>query len=508
MGRYLLGIDEGTTGCRACIFDFEGNLVSSDYREYPCYYPKPGWVEQKPEDITPALYASVQAAIAKGDVDAKEIEALGISTQADVVGPLDKEGNLLRPFIGWQDLRGASYIESLTKEHLSGPEYYAISGAPMNAIFGITKLVWFRDNERELYEKTAILSNHQEYFLRAFGVDSGYYTDLSSASRTGMLDVDNGKWSEKLFQAFSLDVAKFPTVVPDNPVVGTVTRAVAEKTSLVEGTKIVVAAHDQNCSTFGCGLVDAGTASLVLGTWGSLYVGLDRPIRDPNGVLIVKGNHGLGNWTIEGAATAAASSYRWFRDTLGGVEVAAGKLIGKDPYELINEEVASVAPGANGVAFLPFLQGASAGPRANPFARGVLFGITLGTSHSELARAVMEGITLEMRDILEAQRRGGVEITSIHLTGGGTKSRMWNQMQADIYKVPVHVLQTSDTGALGAAMYAGVGAGVYSSHKQAAETAVHVQETYEPVSRNFAAYDDAYSRFVSVYTALHEGKVF
>lgn len=508
MGRYLLGIDEGTTGCRAAIFDFEGNLISSDYREYPCYYPKPGWVEQKPEDITPALYASVKAAIASGGVDAKEIEALGISSQADVVGPLDKDGNLLRPFIGWQDLRGAPLIEPLLREHLSGPEYYAISGAPMNAIFGITKLVWFRDNEPELYERTTVLSNHQEYFLRAFGVDSGYYTDLSSASRTGMLDVDHHQWSDKLFQAFALDRDKFPKVVTDNPVVGTVPRQVAERTGLAEGTKIVVAAHDQNCSTFGCGLVEGGTASLVLGTWGSLYVGLDRPIRDPNGVLIVKGNHGLGNWTIEGAASAAASSYRWFRDTFGGIEVAAGKLLGKDPYDLINDQVETVAPGANGITFLPFLQGASAGPRANPFARGVLFGITLGSTHSEVARAVMEGITLEMRDILEAQRRAGVEIASIHLTGGGTKSRLWNQMQADMYKVPVHVLQTSETGALGAAMYAGVGAGVYSNHRQAAETAVHVRETYEPGSKNSAAYDEAYSRFVSVYESLHAGKAF
>jgi xylulokinase len=508
MARYLLGIDEGTTGCRACIFDFEGNLVSSDYREYPCYYPRPGWVEQLPEDITPALYASVKAAIANGKVDPADIVALGISTQACVVGPLDKDGNLLRPFISWQDLRGSEYIEQLTKERISADEYYAISGAPMNAIFGVTKFAWFRDHEPELYEKTAVLSDHQAYFLRAFGVDAGYFADLSSASRTGLLDVDHHQWSESLFKAIGLDAAKFPTVVLDTPVVGTVPKSVAEATGLAEGTQIVVAAHDQNCSTFGCGLVEGGTAALVLGTWGSLYVGLDRPIRDPNGVLIVKGNVGPKNWTIEGAASAAASSYRWFRDTFGGLEVAAGKLLGKDPYDLLNEQVASVPPGAHGITFLPFLQGASAGPRANPFARGVLSGVTLGTTKADIARAVMEGITLEMRDIVEAQRRAGVALASIHLTGGGTKSRMWNQMQADMYQIPVQVLQTPETGALGAALYAGVGAGVYTSYKEAAETAVHIKETYEPDPANFAAYDEAYGNFVKVYTALHEGKVF
>jgi xylulokinase len=508
MARYLLGIDEGTTGCRACIFDFQGNLISSDYREYPCYYPKPGWVEQTPEDITPALYASVKAAIATGNIDPTDIVALGLSTQACVIGALDKDGKLLRPFISWQDLRGSDYIETLTRDRIAAGDYYAISGAPMNAIFGVTKFAWFRDHEPELYEKTAVLSDHQAYFLRAFGVDSGYYADLSSASRTGLLDVNNHRWSDQLFTAIGLDAAKFPQVVLDTPVVGKVPKSVADATGLVAGTQIVVAAHDQNCSTFGCGLVEAGTASLVLGTWGSLYVGLERPIRDPNGVLIVKGNVGPRNWTIEGAASAAASSYRWFRDTFGGLEVAAGKILGRDPYDLINDQIATVPPGAHGITFLPFLQGASAGPRANAFARGVLSGISLGTTRADIARAVMEGITLEMRDIVEAQRRAGVGIASIHLTGGGTKSRMWNQMQADMYQVPVQVLQTSETGALGAALYAGVGAGVYKSYQEAVATAVHIQETYQPDPARFAAYDEAYENFVRVYSALHEGKVF
>ena len=322
MSSYLLGIDEGTTGCRAAIFDTEGDLIASDYREYPCYYPQPGWVEQIPEDITPSLYESVKAAIAKGHVDPAEIEALGISTQACVVGPVDEGGKLLRPFISWQDLRGSEYIQRLTEDCIPADEYYAISGAPMNAIFGITKFAWFRDHEPELYEKTAVLTDHQADFLRAFGVDSGYWADLSSASRTGLLDVDRHGWSERLFAALELDMDKFPQIVLDNPVVGYITRDVSEATGCKEGTPIVVAAHDQNCSTFGCGLVDAGTASLVLGTWGSLYVGLDKPIRDPNGVLIIKGNVGPRNWTIEGAASAAASSYRRFRDTSRDVEVA------------------------------------------------------------------------------------------------------------------------------------------------------------------------------------------
>lgn len=508
MGKYLIGIDEGTTGCRACIFDYDGNLIESSYQEYPCYYPQEGWVEQVPEDMIPKLFATVKEAIAKAGIDPKEITALGISSQGSVFGPLDKDGKLLRPFIGWQDLRGADYIEKIGKEIMSPEEYYQISGAPLNAIFGITKFLWFRDNEPELYEKTAMFSQHQDYFLRVFGVDSGYYADLSTASRTGLTDVNNHVWSQKIFDALDLDVNKFPKIVLDTPVVGKVSKSVAEQTGLSEDTLICVAAHDQNCSTFGCGLVEGGTASLVLGTWGSCYIGVDEPIRDPYGVLIVKGNVGPKNWTIEGAASAAASSYRWYRDTFCEPEVTKGKSSGVDPYDLINEQIAGVKPGAEGITFLPYLQGASAGPRANAYARGVLVGVSLGTTKAQIARAVMEGVTLEMRDIIEAQRRAGVKVEAIRLTGGGTKSRMWNQMQADMYKVPVKVLQTSETGALGAALYAGVGAGVYGSYKEAVDTAVHIKEEYEPNPQSYAAYDDAYARFVKVYEALHAGKVF
>jgi xylulokinase len=507
MGKYLLGIDEGTTGCRACIFDFEGNMIGSDYREYPCYYPKPGWVEQTDKDIITGLFESVRAAIAKAQINSTEIVALGISSQGGVFGPVDKNGNLLRPFIGWQDLRGTSYIQKIF-ERISPEEYYKISGYPLGAIFCITKMLWFKDNEPELYDKTVKLSQHQDFFVRAFGGE-GYWADISTASRTGLFDVDNHKWSERILNVVDIPRDKLPDIIErPGQVVGKVTKKVAELTGLAEGTLVCIAAHDQNCSTLGAGLVDPGTAVLVLGTWGSCYVCVDKPIRDPNGVLIVKGNEGPRNWTIEGAASAAASSYRWFRDTFGQLEITAGKILGEDPYDLINKQIASVPPGANGVIFLPYLQGASAGPRANPAARGCLLNLTLSTTKAEIARAVMEGITLEMRDIIEAQRKAGVVTEYIRLTGGGTKSPLWNQMQADIYKTPVQVLQTSETGALGAALFAGIGAGIYKDSKEAVETAVRITDTYEPNPSMFSIYDEAYDRFVKAYQALHTGGFF
>ncbi len=506
MGKYLLGLDEGTTGCKAVIFDFEGNIMGSDYREYPCYYPNPGWVEQTAEDITPALYATVKAAIANSGVDPKEIVAMAISSQGSTSGFLDKDGNDLYPFLGWQDLRGTPYIEKL-KEIIPPEEYYSISGWPYSPIPNLTKYFWMRDQEPEVWEKTAILSQNQDYFLRVFGAKDGYWADVSTTSRTGLFDVDNFVWSDRILEAFDIPKEKLPVVAEGGQVVGKIPSDIAEKTGLAEGTLICVGAHDQNCSTFGGGLVEGGTAVMVMGTFGSCFVGMDKPFRDPKGKLVVKGNVGPNNWTMEGFSNTAAASYRWYRDTFGGLEIAAAKLLKKDPYELINEQIASIPPGANGITFLSCLQSLS-GRRDDPYARGAFLGMSLGTTKADMARAVMEGITNEMRDIVEAQREAGIKHKAIRLTGGATKSRMWNQMIADSFKVPVQILQTSETGCLGAALYAGVGAGVYSSYKEAVETAVKIKEEYEPNPANFAAYDESYERWVKAYESLAQGGYF
>ena len=506
MGKYLVGIDEGTTGCKTCIFDIEGNVVGSDYREYPCYYPKPTWVEQLAEDITPALFDSCKAAIANAKIDPQEIIAVGLSSQGSVTGPVDKNGKLLRSFIGWQDLRGAEMVEELESK-ITPEEFYKITGDPTpGGIFSLHKYLWLRKYQPEIYEKTAMFTTHQDYFLREFGVED-YWTDLSSSSRASLMDVDKHVYSHKIMDLFGLDIKQHPKLAEGGQPVGRVPKHVAEKTGLPEGTLLCVGAHDQNCSTFGCGAVKGGDCAMVLGTFGSCFVVSDTPLRDPNRKLVVKGNVGPKNWTIEGFAVAAASSFRWYRDTFCELEKAAGKLIGQDPYKLIDQEIEKSPVGAHGVTFLSYLQGAG-GPRGNSKAKGTFVGMTLGTTEADMARAVMEGICYEMRDIIEAQKRAGTRIKVIRLTGGGSKSPLWVQMQADIYQTPIQVLQTHETGALGAALYAGVGAGLYKSYQEAVDVAVHVTKEYTPNPKARDSYDDGYDRFVHTYEALAAGGVF
>ena len=504
MGKYLIGIDEGTTGCKTWVFDFDGALIASDYREYNVYFPQPNWVEQDGDEITEGLFSSCRAAIAKSGVDPKDIVALSLSTQGSTWGPTDEAGRLVRPFMGWQDTRSAYYVDDIKNgKYPATPErIYEISGYPLCVVGSLTKYLWVKDNEPELWAKTAHYSTHQDYFLNRFGADDWFVTDSASASRSMVYDVNNHCWNRELIDAFGLDYDKFPRVVPAGTVVGEIKPEIAAVTGLAVGTKLCVGAMDQNCSTMGAGLVQAGSAVAVIGTYGATYVVLDEGLRDPHGILLCKANSGPENFTFESASIASASSYRWFRNTFCQLEAAAGQVIGEDPYELINRQIATVEPGANGVTFLPYLCGAGLGYRNDPDARACFLNANISTTRAEICRSVMEGITYEMRDNMEAIARNGIDIKDLRITGGGSKAPLWCQMQADIYQKPVSVLQTSETGCLGAAIYAGIGAGVYESYEQAVERAVKIRDVYQPNPALKDAYDKGYRRFVAAYEGL------
>ena len=509
MGKYIIGLDEGTTGCKTCIFDFDGNLVGSDYREYPCiYFPDhPGWVEQSADDITPALYASIKAAITSSGIDANEIEALGLSSQGAVLGMVDKNGETVHNFISWNDSRCFGEMNDELVKRMDPREYYEITGFNPYGATPIKRHLWLQKYEPELYyEKTAMFVTNQEYFLRKLGAD-GWFADSSSISREGIVDLATHDYSEKIFDAFGMDLSKRNPRVPHGTPVGEVTPKISELTGLPVGCKICVGAMDQDCSPFGCGNIRNGDTAIVMGTYGATFICSDKPLLDPNpSMLWVKshtyfGEGGINTYTIEGGSTTSASSYRWYRDKIGKMEVAAAGTTGLDAYDLINSQVEKSRPGANGITFLPFLQGRQGG-KTNGEARAAFIGMSLATERSDLARAVMEGICYEINEILNAEKAAGFEPKDIKLTGGAAKSPLWLQMQADIYQRPITVLQTTENGCLGAALFAGVGTGIYKDAYEAVDRAVHVGKTYEPNPENFAAYEEAYQRFEDYFDKL------
>lgn len=498
--KYLVGIDEGTTGTKTVVFDLKGNVISSAYIEYPSFYPKPGYVEQDVSQIKDAIFATCKKAIANSGIDPKDILGVSMSTQGAACILVDKDGNVARNrMIGWQDLRNTEVTADI-KSNISDDEHYAIEGASIGA-FNTGVSVWVKKNEPELWSKVDRICTNQDYFLKAIGAD-GYYADVASTHRISMLDVDKNEWSEKLIKAYGFEDKKLPEVVSQpGKIIGAINKEISELTGLPVGCKICLGAQDVNCSSFGAGGTTGEVSAMVCGTFGASYIAIDEPVRDPNKTIIVKGNQGMG-WQLEAFSHTSASAFRWFRDKLCPLEVATSKLIGVDPYTLMTEIASNSVPGANGVTALTCLQG-SHGRQVNENTRGTFLGITLATEKSDLAHAVLEGICYEMKDILLMQEEFAGEIKTVRLSGGVTKSPMWCQMFADILNKPVELTEVTETGALGAAMYAGIGLGIYKDCVDAANKCIRVKETYNPDPENVKAYSEGFERYMNAFNALN-----
>jgi xylulokinase len=505
MNRYFMGIDIGTTGGRACIFDDEGNLIGSAYQEYPCHYPNDGLVEQYSAELLPALYRTSRDAIAASGLQPQLIEAISLSVQGPVLCLLDEKFELMTPLIGWQDLRGAAYIGEAAQLLQDVGEYYVETGSPLAASNPVGKLLWLKKECPKEWEECRYISTASEYFNKKFGADE-FVIDPAMASRAMIMDIKNNCFSEKVLDRLGVDINKYPEIVPSGTVIGHINREIAEKTGLSEGTKLVMGSHDQNASTLGMGMIHKGLAGFTLGTAGLVTAVTDNPTYHEKGMLLVKPNASVGNYTLEGISFASASAYKWYRDTLCNAEVDAGSKLGVDAYDIMNQLARKSKPGANGVTFLNFLQGA-AGIIHNYSAKGTFSGLTFSTTKSDLTRAVMEGIVYEVKMMTEAIKNMGIDIDEIRISGGGSRSRTWCQIHADILEMPIVLLQCSELSALGAAMLAGLGSGTFTDIEDAVDKCVHVEKKYLPNTNTEKAYKDAYKRYLDCYDAMSKGMI-
>lgn len=441
---YLIGIDEGTTGTKTCVFDTEGHIISSAYEEYPSYYPKPGYVEQDVSQITEALFSTCKRAIVSSGINPMDIQAVSLSSQGAAMILLDENECVVRNrMIGWQDLRNTEVQEDI-RAKISDEEHYAIEGSCIGG-FNTGVLVWLQKHEPKIWKKVKRIATNQDYFLHQLGAD-GYPCDIASAHRISMIDVDRSIWSDRLREVYGCQSLELPEiVVQPGKVVGKVNAEISEKTGLPVGCRICAGAQDVNCSSYGAGGTTGDVATMVVGTFGGSYLVVDKPCRDPERTILVKGNQGMENWQLEAFSHTAASAFRWFRDKLCLLEVATSKLMNVDPYSLMTEIAENSSPGSGGVTALTCLQG-SHGRKINEAARGTFLGITLGTDKSDLAHATLEGICYEMLDILLMQEAYAGPVKAVRLTGGVTKSPMWCQMFADVMNKRIELPENPDVG--------------------------------------------------------------
>jgi len=497
MTVYLLGIDVGTTGSKALLVDASGFVKASVTTEYPMFTPQPLWAEQSPAEWWAATATSIQRVLNVGGVKASQVAGVGLTGQMHGLVLLDAQGQVLRPCIMWNDQRTAAECAAITRQ--VGPEnVLRLTGNPVLPGFTAPKIVWVREHEPEVYARVAKVLLPKDY--ARYRLTGGFFSEVSDASGTSLFDVGRRQWSADMLQALDVPRAWLPEVTESPVVSARVSAAAAKETGLLEGTPVAGGGGDQAAQAVGTGIIREGVVSATLGTSGVVFAASDTYRVEPEGKLHAFCHAVPGMWHLMGVMLSAAGSFRWYRDALGELERRRAEESGRDAYDLLTEAAAQVPPGCEGLLFLPYLTGERT-PYPDPNARGVFFGLTLRHGKAHLTRAVLEGVTYGLRDSLELMRALGLRIEQVRASGGGARSPLWRQMLADVFNTEIVTVNVTEGAAFGAALLAGVGAGVYGSVAEACERAIQVTGRTQP-GPAVTVYSDYYPRYRALYPAL------
>ena len=498
----LLGIDIGTSGTKTLVCDLKGKVLATATAEHPIYAPKPGWSEQHPEDWWQATCKATKAVLKKAGVKASQIKGVGLSGQMHGSVFLGDGPKALRPALLWNDQRTAEQCDEITRK--AGGREALIDMVANPALTGFTapKILWVRQHEPKVYEKTKHILLPKDYIR--YRMTGEYATEVSDASGTLLLDVVNRKWSDKLLNILKIDKALLPAKVHESyEVTGTISAAAAKELGFVAGIPVVGGGGDQAAGAVGNGIVNSGIISATLGTSGVVFAHSDQPTRDPQGRVHTMCHAVPGKWCVFGCMLAAGGSYQWFRNQFGQAEVAEAKKKKVDPYVLLTAQAESAPAGSEGLFFLPYLTGERC-PHPDPLARAGWVGITARTTRPMMIRSLLEGVTYGMRDAIEIMRQMGIPISQVRASGGGARSDFWQQLQADIYKAPLVLTNSSEGGAYGVAILAGVGTGVWKSVEEACKASIKQTKKVSPKKKSSDLYDRCYTEYGKLYPALKD----
>ncbi len=493
MHDLLLGIDVGTTMVKAALFSLDGRLQALGSSELRLYHLRAGWVEQRPEDWWQAVCDSIRQACAAVPDAAARIAGLAVSSQAPTLIPLDHAGDPLRPALIWMDRRAEA--EAAELDALLGADaIYRITGNRPDAFYLAAKLRWFSRHQPDLLAQTyqfVQINGYVNYRLT--------HTYSLDASHVGLMQL--GDWSPEICAACGVDPAQFPAVQPCAALHGEVTAEAAQATGLRPGTPVMVGTVDSAAAALESGATEPGIAAEMTGT--STVLIMPNRQRLTHSALISM-PHALPDlYLLMGATVASGASLRWYRDQFGEAEIRAGAEQGRDPFDLITEQAAQIAPGSEGVLFLPYMMGERS-PLWNSRARGVLFGLSLATPRAAVIRAILEGAALALRHNLEVAAEAGVQLSEIRSVGGGARSALWNQIKADVLGLPILLPEASVGAPFGDALLAGMGVGLYPDLLQTIRESVRIRQRFEPNPDAHQRYDAIYPLFRSLYQHLRE----
>jgi len=479
---YYIGIDLGTSAVKLLLMDSEGRIENIVSREYPLYFPRPGWSEQNPEDWYAQTVSGIQELIR--DVDKSQVAGISFGGQMHGLVILDSEDRVIRPAILWNDGRTAEETEYLNtvigREKLS--EYTANIAF---AGFTAPKLLWVKNKEPENFAKIAKIMLPKDYI--AYRLTGVHCTDVSDASGMLLFDVKNRKWSQEMCDICGISVSQLAKCYESYETVGTVLPQAAQELGIPASVKVAAGAGDNAAAAVGTGTVGDNQCNISLGTSGTIFISSKKFGVDKNNALHSFA-HADGSYHLMGCMLSAASCNKWWMD----------EIIGTKDYAAEQKSIGEL--GENHVYFLPYLMGERS-PHNNPNARGVFIGMTMDTTRADMTQAVLEGVAFALRDSLEVAKSLGIELTRTKICGGGAKSPLWKKIVANVLNLKVDVMESEEGPAMGGAMLAAVACGEYGSVEEIAAKVVKVVDTVEPEAELAAKYEERYAQFKQIYPA-------
>ncbi len=492
---YFIGIDVGTSATKTLVMDPAGKILGEASSDYRLYHPRPLWSEQDPDDWWQATRKSVRAALRAAQVSGKSVRAIGLSGQMHGSVFLDRQSQVIRRAILWNDQRTAAECDEI--QHRAGGRKKLIQMVANPALTGFTapKILWLRNHEPAKFDRLdKVLLPKDDVRRRMTGELA---TDVSDASGTLLLDVARRDWSDKLLGKLDLSRDLLPPCFESHVPTGQLTAVAARQLGLSTNCRVVAGAGDCAANAVGTGVVRSGSLSTSIGTSGIMFVHSDQVHIDPLGRLHTFCHAVDGCWHMMGVSLTGGGAMKWFVDELcQGLDRR-----GESAYEVLNREAAAVPAGSEGLVFLPYLAGERT-PHADPIARGCFVGLTLKHTRAHMARAIMEGVAMAMRDSLQIIRELDVPVRQIIASGGGSRSPLWRQIQADMFGHRADTINAEQGPAYGVALLAAVGAGEYSSIQQACRATIHVVDRTPCHRGNARIYDRLFPVYQQLYRSL------
>ncbi len=489
---YLIGIDIGTSNVKILLISAKGELVASETVSYPLYSPQQGWSEQNPTDWWNSTKKALNNIIKTNKIETTEIKGISLSGQMHSLVILDKNKNVIRPAILWNDTRTTQQCQ----------EIYEITGGLSNLIklvsnpalegFTAPKLLWLRDNEPDNYKKIRYVMLPKDYIR--FKLTGEINSEVSDAAGTLLFDVNKKQWSKKILNQLDISLNLLPKVLNSNQIAGYITKKVQDVTGLKEGIPVIAGGADNACGAVGSGIIKDGRVMVSIGTSGVVLAQVDTITPDKKGRIHLFNHAYPSKHYMMGVMLSAAGSFNWLKDKIYQGNYSIKKL---------NELAKKSEPGSEGLIFLPYLNGERT-PHADSNARGVYFGLSNKHDINHLVRSTMEGVAFGLRDSYELIKEKNVNIEQIRVIGGGAKSKLWCQILADIFEKEISLINIEEGPAFGAALIAGVGVGVFESFEEAEKRFIKITKSYIPDKNNYGVYRHNYATYQNLYQSLKD----